>query len=127
MAGQETRHNTPVVRLSELDTEQKQTSLPGYGSKCTRLRARREPETGALTVAWRRCGQAVTEADLVADLMCCSHVDRAGEALQEVRLEVGHRPRLAKELVRQLVLVHVGHLAEEAVGLGVQGAAHLLE
>ena len=47
--------------------------------------------------------------------------------MEEVRGEALHSPRLAMEVVREFVVVHLGHLTEEAVRLGVQGSAHLMQ
>ena len=44
--------------------------------------------------------QAAAGADLAADLLRDSHVNSAGEALEEVRGEALHSPRLAMEGVR---------------------------
>ena len=47
------------------------------------------------------------------------YCNSAGEALEEVRGESLHSPRLATEAVREVVVVHLSHLVEEAVRLGV--------
>ena len=54
---------------------------------------------------------------LAADLLRDSHANSAGEALEKVRGEALHSPRLATEAVREFVVVHLSHLAEEAVQL----------
>ena len=85
----------------------------GAGHRALRRFGARERAVASASARW--AGKPWAGRDLVADLVGGRHVDGAREALQEVRLEVGHGPGLADEVVWKLVVVQLGERAEEAV------------